>query len=67
MIRLSALLAGLAIAVLVSGVLAASLLLVYISIATSALAAILLATAAVLRRGEVFTRTGPAGADPGAG
>jgi hypothetical protein len=53
-IRFSAILVAAAIAVLVTGVLASSVALVYASIGASVLAAVLLAAGVWLRRGEIF-------------
>ena len=58
MIRFSAILVAGAIAVLVAGVLATSLALVYLSIGVSVLAAVLLAIGVILRRGEIFGEAG---------
>jgi hypothetical protein len=54
MIRTSAALVGAALAVLIAGVLASSLLVIYISIGLSGVAAIVLGTAMARRRGEIF-------------
>ena len=54
MIRFSAVLVAGAIAVLVAGVLATSLALVYLSIGVSVLASVLLAIGVILRRREIF-------------
>ena len=54
MIRFSALLTAVAMAVLVAGVSAANLGLIYLSIAVSILAAITLAVGVLLRRREIF-------------
>ena len=60
MIRSSAILIAAAIVVLVSGVIASSLPLVYASIAVSVLSAVLLAAGVLLRRGEIFGEAGTA-------
>src|SRR5262249_21236885 len=60
LIRSSALLTAVAIAVLVAGVSAANLALIYVSIAVSILAAITLAVGVLLRRRELFGETGAA-------
>ena len=62
MIRFSAVLVAGAIAVLVAGVLATSLPLVYLSIGVSVLASVLLAIGVILRRGEIFGEAGAAAA-----
>ena len=54
MIRFSAILVAGAIVVLVTGVLATSLTLVYLSIGVSVLATVLLAVGVALRRREIF-------------
>ena len=58
MIRLSAIFVAGAILVLVAGVLAASLLLVYVSIGVSLLASVLLAAGVIVRRREIFGDAG---------
>ena len=58
MIRFSALLVGAAIAVLISGVVTSSLLLVYVSIAICAIALFLLAIGVFLHRREIFAADG---------
>ena len=60
MIRFSAILVAGALAVLVAGVLATSLALVYLSIGVSVLALVLLAIGLVLQRREIFGETGAA-------
>ena len=60
MIRSSALLIAVAMALLAAGVFASSLELVYISIGISILAAIVLAAGVLLRRGEIFGTAGTA-------
>jgi len=67
LIRFSALLTAVAIAILVAGVIAASLGLIYLSIAVSALAAVTLAVGVLLRRREIFGEAGaaPPSAQPG--
>ena len=62
MIRFSAILVAGAIAVLVAGVLATSLALVYLSIGVSVLALVLLVIGVILRREEIFGEAGPAAA-----
>ena len=62
MIRFSAILVAGAIAVLVAGVLATSLALVYLSIGVSVLALVLLAIGVILRRAEIFGEAGAAAA-----
>ena len=62
MIRFSAILVAGAIAVLVAGVLATSLALVYLSIGVSVLASVLLAVGVILRRREIFGEAGAAAA-----
>jgi hypothetical protein len=57
-IRFSAILVAGAIAVLVAGVLATNLALVYLSIGVSVLAAVLLAIGVILRRREIFGEAG---------
>ena len=57
MIRFSAILVAGAIVVLVTGVLATSLTLVYLSIGVSVLATVLLAVGVALRRREIFGET----------
>ena len=58
MIRFSALLVGAATAVLISGVITSSLLLVYVSIAVCAIALFLLAIGVFLHRREIFAADG---------
>ena len=58
MIRFSAILVAGAIAVLVAGVLATSLALVYLSIGVSVLALVLLVIGVILRREEIFGEAG---------
>ncbi|MDX6395031.1 MAG: hypothetical protein QOJ73_6094 [Streptosporangiaceae bacterium] len=58
MIRFSALLVGVATAVLISGVVASSLLLVYVSIAVCAIALFFLAIGVFLHRREIFAADG---------
>jgi hypothetical protein len=67
LIGFSALLTAVAIAILVAGVIAASLGLIYLSIAVSALAAVTLAVGVLLRRREIFGEAGaaPPSAEPG--
>ncbi|MBO0815565.1 MAG: hypothetical protein J2P30_10555, partial [Actinobacteria bacterium] len=67
MIRSSALLTVVAMAVLVAGVAAANLGLIYLSIAVSVLAAITLAVGVLLRRRELFGKAeaAPRSAQPG--
>ena len=60
MIRFSAILVAGALAVLVAGVLATSLALVYLSIGVSVLALVLLAIGLILQRREIFGETGAA-------
>jgi len=60
LIRSSALLTAVAMVVLVAGVAAANLALIYLSIAVSILAAITLAVGVLLRRRELFGETGAA-------
>ncbi|HYV79106.1 MAG TPA: hypothetical protein VE979_13330, partial [Streptosporangiaceae bacterium] len=60
MIRFSAILVAGALAVLVAGVLATSLALVYLSIGVSVLALALLAIGLILQRREIFGETGAA-------
>jgi hypothetical protein len=60
LIRSSALLTAVAMAVLVAGVSAANLALIYVSIAVSIIAAVTLAVGVVLRRRELFGETGAA-------
>ncbi len=62
MIRFSAILVAGAMAVLVAGVLATSLALVYLSIGVSVLASVLLAIGVILRRREIFGEAGAAAA-----
>ena len=66
MIRSSALLTAVAMAMLVAGVVAASLSLIYLSVAVSILAAVTLAAGVLLRRRELFGEAGaaPLGAQP---
>jgi hypothetical protein len=64
-IRSSALLIAVALALLAAGVFASSLELVYVSIAVSILAAVLLSAGVILRRGEIFG-TAPGTERPGA-
>jgi hypothetical protein len=61
-IRFSAILVAGALAVLIAGVLATSLALVYLSIGVSVLASVLLAIGVILRRKEIFGETGAAAA-----
>jgi hypothetical protein len=65
-IRVSAILSAAAIAVLIAGVAASSLLLVYVSVGVSALAAMLLATGALRHRDQLFAAvaTGPGSRTP---
>ena len=60
MIRSSALLTAVAMAMLVAGVAAANLALIYLSIAVSIFAAVTLAVGVLLRRRELFGETGAA-------
>jgi len=60
LIRSSALLTAVAMAILVAGVAAANLALIYVSVAVSIFAAVTLAVGVVLRRRELFGETGAA-------